>query len=223
MPKINTQINILSTKKIDNNLLVSNLHWISEDFIQTAPVTFEFPKISNTDFIAFTSKNAVQSVLNQYKKSTFKNNKVVCVGNKTAALLQEKNIQVVHVANYAKELGEWLVKNNIKNTIHFCGNLKREELKDSLLHNHLNYREIQVYKTTLTPKKITDNINGIIFFSPSAVKSYTMLNQTDNKIAFCIGNTTANEAKKYFSKIIIADENSIENTIITTQKYFLNV
>ena len=36
----------------------------------------------------------------------------------------------------------------------------------------MNLKEVPVYKTELVPKKIESILDGIMFFSPSAIKSF---------------------------------------------------
>ena len=63
---------------------------------------------------------------------------------------------------------------------------------------------------------------GILFFSPSAVQSFFSKNKVaDKTILFAIGNTTANEIKKYSTnKIIISDEPGKENLVTKMIEYF---
>lgn len=195
-----------------------------EDFIKIQQNEFKLPKLKDKILI-FTSKNAVISVFNQYPDLKLKTNIILCVGKKTEQLLKNQKLQVKHTANSAKELGEWLCKNN-KNkhsVLHFCGNLNRKELQYTLTNNQINYSEIEVYKTTLTPKKIKNSFDGILFLSPSAVTSYVLANESFNTVSFCIGKTTANEAKKHFKQVVISEKLSIENSLKIIEKYYGNI
>ncbi|NJW55672.1 uroporphyrinogen-III synthase, partial [Salinimicrobium oceani] len=80
--------------------------------------------------------------------------------------------------------------------------------------------EIEVYDTQPVSNKIDRNFDGVLFFSPSAVKSYCSENDLAESVAFCIGKTTAAEARNYTSNIIIASTPSIENVIVQVVKYF---
>jgi len=51
-----------------------------------------------------------------------------------------------------------------------------------------------------------------LFYSPSTVNCYLSKNKAD-KIAFCIGQTTAIEAKKYFTEVKISKSPSVESII----------
>jgi len=84
----------------------------------------------------------------------------------------------------------------------------------------IKFQEIEVYKTSLNPKPFSQEFDGILFFSPSAVQSFTAENELKNSTIFCIGKTTASEAKKHSNNIITATKPSIENVIVQVVKYF---
>ena len=196
-----------------------------EDFIEISENKFDLPKINKTDITVFTSKNAVKSVFNQYPNLQIQNNTIACVGSKTAQLLKANRVPVNHIANSAAQLGKWLIKNSNEdqNILHFCGNIKREELKKISVKNKLNYSEIEVYTTKLTPKKINFQVDGILFLSPSSVISFIEANNPSDKAAFCLGETTANEAKKNFNTVIVSKIPTVENSLKTIEQYYGNI
>ena len=51
-----------------------------------------------------------------------------------------------------------------------------------------------------------------MFYSPSTVQSFLKQNKA-NGIAFCIGETTATEAKKYFEDVRVAKAPLIESVV----------
>jgi uroporphyrinogen-III synthase len=63
-------------------------------------------------------------------------------------------------------------------------------------------------------------LNGILFFSPSAVRSYCYYNKIEDETLFTIGQTTTNEAKTFSNKIITSDINSIDQVVDNAIKYF---
>jgi uroporphyrinogen-III synthase len=66
----------------------------------------------------------------------------------------------------------------------------------------------------LSPQPIKEKVDGILFFSPSAVESYLAANKIKNEICFCIGETTAEALEKNKIKnIIVAHQPSIEDVI----------
>ena len=90
--------------------------------------------------------------------------------------------------------------------------MRRNELEGILKDRKIQLNEFNIYSTTLSPSEIklfpTD---GILFFSPSAIQSYVLKNKITTETLFCIGNTTATEAKKYSTNIIIAKTHTLES------------
>ena len=95
----------------------------------------------------------------------------------------------------------------------FCGNKRRDELPLILSENNMNMREVECYQTQLTSRKIEEKIKGIMFYSPSGIESYLKTNSAFDKVAFCIGATTAAEAKKYFKEVTVAEVPTVESVI----------
>ncbi|MBZ9730426.1 uroporphyrinogen-III synthase [Salegentibacter sp. JZCK2] len=210
---------ILSTKKFSNSqkqlFLNSGLSLVEYDAINTEATDFELPseKIKNA---IFTSKNSVKAVLGKVEVEH-----CFCVGKKTADLLSENGFHIQEITDYGKDLGEIIVQKYPEESfIFFCGNKRRDEIPEILQGNKIDFKEIEVYKTSLNPKPFSQEFDGILFFSPSAVQSFTAENQLKDVTAFCIGKTTATEAKKHTNNIIIATKPSIENVIVQVVKYF---
>jgi uroporphyrinogen-III synthase len=210
-------INILATKKLLPNqkrtLLDANIHLIEEDFIS---INYLSPPLEGLgEALIFTSQNAVQSVLQHPKCDALKTKNVFCVGIKTKSLLEKNGFNVAVYTDYAVDLAEIisLIYNKESYTF-FSGNIRREELPSLLKENGIAFNEIEVYETNITSKKITNTLDGILFFSPSAVQSYFKLNTIKEEMCFCIGKTTAETLEnKGIKNIIIADKPSIESLI----------
>jgi len=203
---------VLSTKKLAVNqrelLLNSGI-----GLVEYNAIAIEFPEFDlKEDYIQnaiFTSKNAIRAIEN--KKLSIEN--CFCVGEKTASLALEKGFKIIEKADYAEDLGLKIIKKHSKKEFYFfCGNNRLDKLPELLNTNKITYTEIKVYKTELNLKKFESEFDGILFFSPSGVQSFTNLNSL-HTTAFCIGETTASEAKKHTSKFIIASKPSIENVI----------
>lgn len=210
-------INILSTKKLLSNqkhdLLNANINLIEEDFIETKSKNFELNQVHEN--LIFTSQNAVQSVLDHPKCNELKNKNAFCVGIKTKELLTKNGFNVIAYTGYAADLAEIisLIYNQESYTF-FSGNLRRDVLPNTLKENKIILNEIKVYETHLTPKKINEKVDGILFFSPSGVESYLKLNTIQNEMCFCIGKTTAEKIKSYhISKIVLPKEPNIQKLI----------
>ncbi|TMU54936.1 uroporphyrinogen-III synthase [Flagellimonas algicola] len=165
--------------------------------------------------LIFTSKNAVRAFLDQTPQLQVSNYSVFCVGEKTKLLLEKNYLNVVKMAENASELAHFIQKQRPKEHFLFiCGNRRREELPNILSENNIRYDEIEVYQTELVPKKFNRSFEGLLFFSPSGIKSFLLENSIKDSWLFCIGHTTAQEAKKYSKKLIIANKPTVENVLV---------
>ncbi len=216
---MNTNTTILSTKKLSTAqrelLLNAGIGFVEYNAIEIEFVDVHFNReIKNA---IFTSKNAVKSI--QYSAFSIQN--CFCVGENTRKLLEENGQKVVEIAQNASELGK-IITNNYSNEqfYFFCGNLRRDELPSILKNNNIQLQEVEVYKTLIKSKKFDRSFDGILFFSPSGIQSYIADNTIGESVAFCIGNTTASEAKKYTDDIIVANKPTVENVIVQAVKYF---
>ena len=71
-----------------------------------------------------------------------------------------------------------------------------------------------------SPATVTDKVRGVLFYSPSTVESYMQSNSAD-KIAFCIGESTAKEARKHFEKVEVAKVPTVESVIELVNLHFI--
>lgn len=203
---------VLSTKKLALNqkelLLNSRIGLVEYNAISIRFIDFNLEKDKIQNAI-FTSKNAVKAI--ERKEIEIEN--CFCVGDKTSAIVEAYGLKISARANNARELALQIVKEHSEKEFHFfSGNKRREELPEILKENNIKYNETRVYETSLNPKEFQSEFDGILFFSPSGVKSFTEMNPL-NTTAFCIGETTASEARKHTAKIIIASKPTIENVI----------
>lgn len=211
---------LLSTKKLTlaqkELLLNAGFGLVEYDAISIESLKFDVPKkIENA---IFTSQNGVRSYFrNKTKNSTIQ--RCFCVGEKTKLLLEENGQKVIKIGQNSSELANFIVK-NVKNDsfYYFCGSNRRDELPIMLKSKKIEFFEVKTYKTTLKLKHFGQNFDGILFFSPSGVQSYKAENSMTGAYAFCIGETTAGEAKKYTDKVVIANSPSIESVIAKAAK-----
>ncbi len=77
----------------------------------------------------------------------------------------------------------------------------------------ITIHNVEVYRTLLNTRKFHNNFDGIMFYSPSGIQSYLVDNLNRDAVAFCIGQTTANEAKKHFNTVAVAKLSTIESVI----------
>jgi uroporphyrinogen-III synthase len=219
------QIRIVATKKLSEQqkqtLSKANFFVLENDFIAIQNKNFKIENVN--EYLIFTSKNAVESVLNNTKINEIKSKKCFCVGSKTKAILEQNGFQIEAHSDYAAELASIICNSYWKNSFtFFCGNLRRDILPDALRLAEINWAEVQVYETHLTPHKIGFEPNGVLFLSPSGAESYMQENRIEDEICFCIGNTTAEALKYATPNIIIANQPTVESTIMKCIEYYKN-
>tara|TARA_Y100000815_G_scaffold275806_1_gene318117 strand:+ start:27647 stop:28300 length:654 start_codon:yes stop_codon:yes gene_type:complete len=208
---------VLSTKKLSLSqkelLLNAGLCLVEYDAIKIEFLPFEAPNtIKNA---IFTSQNAVRSV--EGKNLSFEN--TFCVGKKTEALLTKNNKNVIKMSQNASELAHFIQKNYQNEAFwFFSGSKRRDEIPASFKNSKNTLFEVKTYKTTLNSVKFDQKWDGILFFSPSGVSSFTEKNTLGNSTIFCIGETTASEAKKFSQNIIVANATSVESVIAKVAK-----
>ena len=208
---------IYSTKKLTAAQLMlfkEELGVLSEDFIKISPTRMS-PALLKSDIenVVITSQNAVASLLTSIAAEELKFKNIYCVGRRTKRLIEQRIGEVRHSAKNAKALAEYLVEymEGLEVT-YFCSDQRLDELPNILTENNLVVNEVEAYKTKYAPVAVGEGIEAVLFFSPSAVESYLQLNRPD-AIAFCIGDTTANEARKHFSEVHVARMPSVEGVI----------
>jgi uroporphyrinogen-III synthase len=215
-------IRILSTKKLLQNqkqfLLNAGFSVIEADFIE---IEFTSPTLENIkDNLIFTSSNAVQSILQNQHAGLISNN-CFCVGQKTMELLKSNGFQVKESAANASELAKIIAEQYANQSFtFFTGNMTLEMLPKILKAANVTFNELEVYQTKLSPRHIKPTANGILFFSPSGVESFLKENKINNETCFCIGATTAKALENFTDNIIIANQPTVENTIVQTINYF---
>ncbi|WP_310991622.1 uroporphyrinogen-III synthase [Aequorivita marina] len=228
---------VLSTKKLTSSqrglLINAGVSLVEYNAIQIEPLTFKTPL--NIENAIFTSQNGVHSFVSNVRsgiENTLGLNSVAncyCVGQKTKALLEKNGAKVVKMTEYASELAPYLVENHKNEHFYFfCGNIRSDVIPSVLSKNNVSFEEINVYKTTLSPKKFERQFDAILFFSPSGVRSFfeANLRGMSEKRAIlvgfpkvvCIGTTTASEAKKYTDNVVISNSTTVESVIAKAVK-----
>ena len=214
-----SEIKVLSTKKLSatQQELLHNANISLKEYNAISIDVLPFKSANEIENAIVTSQNTARILIES--KAQLK--KVFCVGEKTTNLLIGNDFFVSKTAKNALELAQFIVKNHKNDSfLFFCGNKRRCELPENLTKNNVSFTEEILYNTTLNAQKFEAEFEGILFFSPSGIESYIQENSLENSVAFCIGNTTANEAKKYTSNIVVAPQATIESTIEELIRYF---
>lgn len=217
--------NVYSTKSLTETqrlLFKDKVHVESADFIKFSlnriPARLLKNQIEN---VIITSKNAVESLITNYSATELQFKNIYCVGRRTKRLVEQKIGKVAHVENSAKKLADYLVEFMEGTEVtYFCSDLRLDDLPNILEENHIKVNEIEAYQTKFDGIKVIDSVESVMFFSPSAVNSFLQINNTD-VIAFCIGESTANEAKKHFKDVRVAKMPSVESVIELVNEHYV--
>lgn len=214
---------ILSTRKLSDAhrqiVGAASIQWMEEDFITILPQEFTVDRVQ--DVVVFTSQNAVKSVMNNPKAQILKTKPAICVGVKTKALLEQNGWEVLAWTHYAKELTAVIERDFAHCSFSFCcGNIRREVLPTFFKQHNLNFDEYEAYQTVKQPHQIQQKIEGICFYSPSAIESFLQNNQITTEVCFCIGDTTADELKEITTQIVVASQPTIEATLQACLAYY---
>jgi len=230
------RINILCTRNVDDALIqdalskgvaIDVISFIRPEAALTSETLNEIQKASRrSGAVIFTSVNAVETIVTglDQQKTNPVGWKIFCIGyaTKQSVVKNFGEKSIAGVADNGKELAKAILDANVSEVIFFCGDQRRDELPGSLKENKIGVKEIVVYKTLVTSKKIEKKYDGILFFSPSAVKSFFQKNKIDEQVMlFAIGNTTADEIRKFSkNKIVVSDVPDKKTLLNNVISYF---
>ena len=131
------------------------------------------------------------------------------VGEGTGMAIREK-FEVSDVRStdeqHGKALAERLMDDGVRSAIHFCGAIRRTELRDVFRKNQVELIEVEVYHRTDIMKKDTEiekvcnagQVDAILFFSPDGVSGFYRLYALPDGdwTPLAIGPTTADAVRK---------------------------
>lgn len=216
---------VLSTRKLApemrERLLSAGVALVEADFIATDLLNPDIETVY--DCLLFTSQNAVRSLLShphweQIKRPAF------CVGQNTRDMLMAAGVKILTWAPYASQLAPMISEQFPSARItFFSGNLRMDTLPDWFAQHGITYNEYTVYQTRLTPHRISEAVDGVLFFSPSGVQSYLQRNALAGKTCFCIGDTTASALKGLPVQVELAAEPTMASTVARCAQFYRNL
>ncbi len=216
---------VLSTKNLTDTqraLFHENVAVKSSDFIKIS-LNRIHPRLLKNEIknVIITSQNAVESLVTNYSAAELQFKNIYCVGRRTKRLIEKKIGKVTHFENNSKKLAEYLTE-FIDGTeaTYFCSNIRLDELPNILEENHINVTEIEAYQTRFNSVEADSTIESVMFYSPSTVQSYLKENHS-NAIAFCIGETTAKEARKHFDDVRVSKMPTVESVIELVNAHYV--
>lgn len=216
------KVHIVSTKILNPELIhrveTADITITQKNFIQkTICIPENLNKNSIRTTIVLTSKTGVLAWIEIAEKLRLdiKLYDVYCLTFGTKTLAVKHGLRIAGDAPDAPSLADVVLKDKSIDKVSFvCGNLRRDELPDRLKYYGIDVQEISAYSTSFTPVEIHEHYKGVLFFSPSAIDSFLQLNKNTSCTAFCLGNTTANHARKVgFSEIHVPEVSTPESLI----------
>lgn len=157
-----------------------------------------------------------------------KRNRVYCIQGATRNAVETllPQARIAGTAAHSKALAKLMLGDNaVTSVVFFCGDIRRNELPDMLRHHHHTVEEIIVYKTLEMPVKLTVTYDGILFYSPSSVKSFFSANTLPpHTTCFAIGHTTGAALQAATgNKVVISPEPAVDTLLQTVILYFDNI
>lgn len=228
-------ITLLSTKPLDETLvnealkhqiIIENISFIKTESVIDETVSKEIYQLTSKPITAiFTSLNGAGAVIETLQKNESQPKwNLYCIEGATKSLIQKyfSASSINGTGKNALELAEKIVADKVKEVTFFCGNKRRDELPAYLKKRNIEVKEIVVYETNEIPVKVDKEYCGILFFSPSAVKSFFSVNSIPaHTVLFSIGDTTADAIiKSSTNKIIISDFPSRDKLVEIAIDYF---
>lgn len=212
---------LLSTKKLSKKMKLAfnknNITIIEIPMIKTVRVNFVWPKIQ--EGIIITSSSALKSIVKHPSYYNLKKHPFFCVGSYTKKRLSELGLNVEECEASSKDLALKIGdKYSKKKFNYFCGKQRLKTIEIFAKKNNIDIKISEVYETFEIRKKIKEKFDGIIFFSPSAVRSYVSLNSLNTQKVFSWGQTTAKEIKKYCDIFFTSKTPSIKSLVSLINK-----
>ncbi len=186
----------------DKGVMIDTISFIETNSIVNETVQESIRLFSKKECAAvFTSMNGAEAVIDSLSVlDSIPEWTVYTMGGITQKIVEDYFVEseVIGESKNATEVARAIIANEEQEVVFFCGNQRREELPNHLKQAGIKVNELVVYETIETPVAISKNYHGILFFSPSAVRSFFSLNQIDNAtVLFAIGTTSAIEIKKF--------------------------
>lgn len=214
------EINILTTRPLAYTTLekaqAAGVVIDTETFIETNSVVDqniaeEIRKYATENIsVAFTSMNAVEAVIDVLELDGITPDwTIYSMGGTTKTIIKNyfAESELIATATNSTELAEAIIENEEEEIVFFCGNQRRDELPALLTKHNIILNEVTVYETVELPIKVKKHYNGILFFSPSAVRSFFTANKpAPETVLFAIGSTTAQALKNASTNKIITGE-----------------
>ena len=196
----------------------------NEDFVDAMAAMKDY------SYIVFTSPNGVESFFKKLEENrldirTLYGVKIAAVGEKTKRLLEQRGLIIDYMPDVydSEHLAKGLVGDILQGqkVMLIRGRLATELLPSVLQEHNIFYREVMVYDTIYQNpmEDFLENdmkkIDYAVFSSASTVEGFTKALPMDFSTvhAICIGNVTAEAARKYNMRVDVSDKATMDSLI----------
>jgi uroporphyrinogen-III synthase len=230
-----TKVRILSTRPLNESILAlaaqQNISIDTRSFIETKSIVDtrikeQLNELSQRQVaVVFTSMNGAEAVIDCLEDTSLQPKwSIYCMGAATKTLIEQyfTSSSIAATGNNALQLASKVIDAGDEEVIFFCGNQRRDELPTELQKHNISVDEVVVYETIETSVKVDEAYDAILFFSPSAVRSFFAVNNiAANTVLFAIGNTTADEIRTHTeNEIIVGDTPAKDGLVLAAIMHF---
>lgn len=174
--------------------------------------------------IIFTSAQAVSAVINCLDNRQ-PDWQLFCISGATKKAVADYfgAEKIIGLGDDAIGLIKEIEKIPAQEILFFCGNKRLDTLPVLLSDKGFTVSEYIVYETALTPVKLNQDYNAILFFSPSGVESYLSENEIPTSaLLFSIGKTTAKTLQQKVPNEVIISAQPDKHILVQTVIDFYN-
>ena len=198
-------VEVLSTRRLDAAVLAelaeAGVRCTAHDFVDIVP-RVNAPELQlqpHEGTVLVSSQNALHAL-------DWSGVQVRCVGEKTAEKLRARGAQVLSVHSGAASMSEHAVA--LRETCTFvCGSTRMPTVEDAFARAGAALKVVEVYDTLHASRRMDGPWDGILFFSPSGVRSYHASN-AQLPPSFCIGATTGAVAQSFGHPVVLASKST---------------
>lgn len=182
------------------------------------------------DTVVFTSaagvKSYCESLLEEGRDARwFAGRKIACIGSATAAALREFGLQADFIPSVfsGEALGREMIDGGFvtgdSRVLLLRTDMASRDVTDALEQAGIAYEDIPVYRTELLAAKETfapEEFDVITFTSRSCVEGFTggkSRKEFEDCVALCIGEKTAEAARRYGFQVVCSEEATIGSMI----------
>ena len=195
-------VELLSTRRLDASayaeLTEAGIGCTAHDFVDIVPregVNIE----RRGETVLVSSQNALHAL-------DWKGVQVRCVGEKTSEKLRSRGAKVLSVHSGAASMSEHAVA--LGEACSFvCGSTRMSTVEDTFARSGVSLEVVEVYDTLHASRRMDGPWAGVLFFSPSGVRSYHASN-AQLPPSICIGATTGAVAQSFGHPVVMASKST---------------